>query len=143
MSVPSDESWAFFMRHHDDIRSVCASYLPVRRMEVPNTRVMAGDRPAVREDTGEEVRDSKPLDVTHTIEDFDEAVKVKDSVRLTAIMNRAWLALPESRGVYEVPGVTEMCALLDCTVDGFFEDPDERRDEEDTPEDLRVEGEPL
>ena len=124
MPVPTDEAWAFFLKHHDDIRSVCSLYLPRKRMEVPNTRVMAGDRPAVREDTGEEVRDSVPLKVSHTIADFDDAVKAKDSLKLTAIMNRAWLALPESRAVYSVPGVMPMCDLLDCTVDGFYEDPD-------------------
>lgn len=134
MPVPTDEAWEYFTKHLDAIRGVCAAYLPARRMEVPNTRVMAGGAPVRREETGEEQRDSVPLAVTHTIEDFDDAVRARDSIKLATIMNRAWPALPEDSAIYREPGVTEMCNLLDCTVDGFFEDPDEDRDQDDKEE---------
>lgn len=130
MPVPTDGAWAYFMKHHDDIRNVCASYLPVDRMEIPNTRLVIDGKPVIRE-SGEEQRVARPIAVTHTIADFDAAVQVRDSRRLAEIMNRAWLALPEDRTIYREPGITEMCDLLDCTVDGFFEDPDGRRDEGD------------
>lgn len=124
MAVPTDEAWAYFTKHRDAIREVCRTYLPRTRLEIPNTRVMLDGKSVVVEATGEEQRGSVSLKVTHTIEDFDDAVTRRDSVKLAAIMNRAWLALPESRSVYSEAGVTEMCNLLDCTVDGFFAEPE-------------------
>lgn len=123
MPVPTDTSWSYFLEHHDAIRAVCQQYLPRPHMEVPNTRVhiQIGEGSFMETDQ----RATVPLKVTHTIEDFDGAVKARDSIKLTGIMNRAWLALPESRSIYREPGVTEMCNLLDCTVDGFFEDPED------------------
>lgn len=131
MTIPTDEAWSYFTKHHDAIREVCRAYLPRSRMEVPNTRVELEGRPVLREETGEEQRDSIPIAITHTIEDFDAAVKARDSAKLTDIMNRAWFALPEDQAIYLQPGVTEMCNLLDCTVDGFFDGPSDRSEDEE------------
>lgn len=121
-TYPTDEAWNFFMLHHDAIRAVCERFLPVPKMEVPNTRV------AITTSDGREMvteqRASVPLPVSNTLADFDAAVKAKDTLSrkgLVEIMNSAWLRAPEDRRVYSIPGFTEMCNLLDCTVDGFFD----------------------
>lgn len=120
-TYPTDEAWNFFMLHHDAIRAVCERFLPVPHMEIPNTRVAmttADGRELVTEG-----RASMPLPVSNTLADFDAAVKARDTMspkELVTILNSAWLRAPESRSVYRIPGFTEMCNLLDCTVDGFF-----------------------
>lgn len=119
MAIPTDASWAFFLRHHDDIRSCCARFLPVAEMQIPNTRVAV-----VASDGSECVTDqraARPLEVRHTLVDFDAAVRAKDTRQLNEIMNDAWLRAPEDRSVYRIPGFTEMCDLMDGTVDGFFQ----------------------
>lgn len=132
MTIPTEEAWQYFSTHVEAIRDVCASFLPVKRLEIPNTRVtdFLGN-PVLREDTGEEQRGSIKLETSYTIEDFDKAVKIlvfeeKEEIRtkaaltLSSIMNRAWLGAPESTGVYRVPGFTEMCNLLDETIPGWL-----------------------
>jgi hypothetical protein len=100
-SYPTDEAWDYFTKHLGDIRDVVESFQPVNQMQS-----MAGSF------------GSKTL---YTMEGFDKAVVKKDSETLNSIMNDAWLRAPEDRRVYGIPGFSEMCNLLDCTVDGFFD----------------------
>lgn len=129
-SYPTDDAWAYFLKYQDDIRSVVNDYGSVERMEIPNTRVADRndplDPPAY---TGQ--RDSMPLAKRYGLSDFDLAVVRRDSRSLSVIMNDAWLRLPEQRSVYQIPGVTEMCNLLDCTVDGFDGPDDDEESEGD------------
>lgn len=117
-TYPTDEAWAYFTKHQDDIRAVCARFLPVPEFQVPNTRVAITDSSGT--ETVTDRRAAVALPVENLIADFDAAVAARDSKKLTSIMNDAWLRAPESRSVYDIPGFTEMCNLLDCTVDGFF-----------------------
>jgi len=102
---PTPEAWEYFMKHKDDIRGVIEDYCPS-----PQMQSMAGP---------------SQMDQRYTLADFDAAVESKDTSTLCSIMNDAWLRAPESRNVYSVPGFTQMCNLLDCTVDGFFGDEEE------------------
>ena len=101
-TYPTDAAWAYFMAHRDDIRSICEQFLPVPKMQIPNTRVVLDEV-----ETNE--RASVALPVSNTIADFDTAVKTKDSDRLCEIMNSAWLRAPESTSVYRILGFTR-CA---------------------------------
>jgi hypothetical protein len=85
------------MQHHDAIRQICATYLP-------SERIIKTDK-------------------LYTIEDFDAAVAAKNTKRLETILNNAWFNAPDSRSVYSIPGFTEMCNLLDETVEGFVRAP--------------------
>jgi hypothetical protein len=131
MATPTPEAWHYFTKHLSDIRDVVSMFLPVPRMEIPNTRgPVPDDEHAARvsakmppQAPGEQ-RGTRPLEVRLTITDFDKAVEDKDTNKLAEIMNSAWLRAPESRDVYHIPGFTEMCNLLDCTVDGFLPEPD-------------------
>jgi hypothetical protein len=118
-TFPTEVAWAFFMTHHADIRACCERFLPVPEFQIPNTRVVL-----VAPDGSEMVterRAAMSLPVTNLISDFDAAVRAKDAARLTRIMNDAWIRAPESRRVYDIPGFSAMCDLLDGTVDGFFD----------------------
>jgi hypothetical protein len=97
------EAWEYFMAHHDNIRECVEKFLPVEQWQS-----MAGPF------------GSKTL---WTIEDFDKAVKNNDNTTLVSIMDDTWGRAPEDRSVYQIPGFTEMCNLLDETVEGFHEDP--------------------
>lgn len=124
MTIPTEEAWTFFLKYKDDIRNICATYLSVNDLQVPNTRLTS--------EPGDERRGTVPMKPSpYTLETFDKAVEEKNSILLTNIMNRAWLGAPESRDVYYEPGFTEMCNLLDCTVDGFFDDGTDRQDEDE------------
>lgn len=68
----------------------------------------------------------------HTLSDFDEAVKNKDSDKLNSIMNDAWGRASESREVYNIPGFSEICSLLYGTVEGFIDDDLENKDDNDS-----------
>jgi hypothetical protein len=91
-------------------------------MEVPNSRI------AIVAPDGTEViteyRASVPLPVKYDLAAFDAAVEARDVQRIVVIMESAWLRAPEDRGVYRIPGFTEMCNLLDGSVDGFLGDED-------------------
>jgi hypothetical protein len=123
MAAPTSEAWAYLTKHLPDIRKIVQEYLPITRMEIPNTRVTMPDgQPIFREDSGEAQRDSVFLPKVYTIEDFDHAIQSKDIEALNAIMNDVWARAPESTDVYRIPGFCEMCNLLDGTVRGFLED---------------------
>lgn len=51
------------------------------------------------------------------LEFFDKAVKDSRRSLLENIMNDAWFNAPDSRGVYDIPGFTMMCNLLDGSYD--------------------------
>lgn len=128
--IPTPEAWHYFTKHLADIRDAVSMFLPVPRMEIPNTRGPApDDEYAVRvaskmppQAPGEQ-RGTRPLEVRFTLADFDQAVENRDATKLCEIMNSAWLRAPESRDVYQIPGFSEMCNLLDGTVDGFLPEP--------------------
>lgn len=127
MTIPTPEAWHYFTRHLADIRDVVSMFLPVPRMEIPNTRgPVPDDEHAARvwskmppQASGEQ-RGTRPIEVKFTMIDFDKAVEMRDAPKLCEIMNSAWLRAPESRDVYQIPGFGEMCNLLDGTVDGFL-----------------------
>ncbi len=101
-TCPTDEAWNYFLVHHDDIRSCVENFLPIKQWQS-----MVGP-------FGGKTR--------HSLEEFDNAVTNKNSVKLSTIMNDAWGRAPEDRDVYRIPGFTEMCNLLDGTVDGFVDE---------------------
>lgn len=110
-TYPTDEAWNYFLKHHDNIRDCVEQFLPV-----PQWQSMVGTFGG---------------ETDYTIKDFDAAVTNKNTVKLSSIMNDAWGRAPEDRDVYLTLGFTEMCNLLDCTVEGFVDDDDESREEED------------
>lgn len=114
---PKEDAWAYFMLHHDNIRSVCQEFLPRESMQIPNTRVAVqrGDGPETITDQRAAVKIGRGV----AINQFDVAVVAKDADKLMKIMNDAWLRAPESRSVYGIAGFTEMCNLMDETVEGF------------------------
>lgn len=74
---------------------------------------------------------------------FDDAVKNKNVVQLAGLMNKAWFKAPDDRRVYQIPGFTQMCNLLDGTVDGFLgiggpDDDDDDEEEEPGPTTVAV-----
>lgn len=99
-TYPTDEAWAFFMKHHDAIRDICEELLPRDRIPLINGQQIVAPPEA-------------------KIDQFDAAVKAKDTYLLYDIMNSAWLRAPEDRGVYRIPGFSEMCGLLDFSEEGF------------------------
>lgn len=118
-TYPTDEAWNYFTHNLDDIRAVVGRFLPVPEMQIPNTRVAITDSAGI--ETVTDRRAAIPLPILNVIEDFDNAVAIRDTNKLMEIMNDAWLRAPESRSVYNIPGFSEMCGLLDCTIDGFFD----------------------
>jgi hypothetical protein len=109
-TYPTAEAWNYFTTHLNNIRDVVEQFLPV-----PQWQSMVGP-------FGSET--------DYTIKEFDQAVFDKNTVKLSSIMNDAWGRTPEDRDVYCIPGFTEMCNLLDCTVDGFVDNGDENVIEE-------------
>lgn len=108
LDYPTPEAWACFEKHLADIRECISTFLPVKQWQS-----MVGPFGTKTE---------------HTLEEFDAAVTNKNVRKLSSIMNDAWSRAPESRSVYTIPGFTEMCNLLDGTVDGW-EDNDYDDDE--------------
>lgn len=108
---PTDKAWAYFLANLDDIRDCVEAFLPVEQWQS-----MVGPFGDKSE---------------HTLSDFDEAVRNKNSAKLNSIMNDAWGRAPESREVYNIPGFSEMCNLLDGTVEGFIDDSLENEDDDD------------
>lgn len=106
MRAPSDEAWAYFMLHHDNIRRCIEDFSPR-----PWMQTMTGALPMTP--------------VPNHLAKFDAAVVARDTVLLSDLMNDAWLRAPEDRSVYRVEGFTEMCNLLDETVEGFVPDEEE------------------
>lgn len=53
------------------------------------------------------------------LEAWDHALACMDGAILSNIMNVAWFNAPDKRDVYQIPGFTEMCHLLDETVEGL------------------------
>lgn len=100
MSAPTDKAWNFFLEHRKNIRSVVETFLAVAQWQS-----MVGP-----------FGEATP----YTLRDFDEAVDRKDTDKLSSIMGDVWGRAPEDRDVYRIPGFTEMCNLLDETVEGFF-----------------------
>lgn len=110
-TYPTPEAWAFFEENHQAIRDCCAQFLAN-----PNGKSMMGDFPAK---------------IKFTVDDFDRAVEAKDAVKLFDIFNDAWIRAPESRHVYSIPGFSEMCNLMDGTVDGFIDTDAEYAEDDD------------
>lgn len=121
--TPTSEAWAYFILHQNDIREVVELFLPISRIEIPNTWVTLEARgPVLREETGAEQRASIYAPTTHTIAEFDSAAASRDVDSLFNIMNSAWLRAPEDREVYLIPGFIAMCNLLDETIPGLLGD---------------------
>jgi hypothetical protein len=116
-TYPTEEAWAYFIRNHDDIRSVCQQFLLCESMQVPNTRVVVqhGDGPEIVTEQRATVKIGRGAPINQ----FDTAVVKKDTVKLMEIMNATWLRAPDSRSVYAIPGFAEICNLMDETVEGF------------------------
>ena len=125
---PTEAAWNYFLEHHANIRDCVEMFLPVPRMEIPNTRApiivdeYSTKIAAAMPPHAHESRGSIPLEPNYKLTDFDQAVKDQDTNKLCDIMNSAWLRAPEDREVYRIPGFSQMCNLLDCTVEGFFDD---------------------
>ena len=111
VTYPTVEAWEYFVEHLDDIREVVADFAP--RPWFPTIDGVLHDKSE-----------------THSIDEFDSAVVRRDAEKLFVIMNSAWLSAPEDREVYRIPGFSEMCNLLDFTVEGFV-DEDRPYEEED------------
>lgn len=105
MTSKLNQAWAYFDTHKDDIRAVVEQFLPVEQWQ------------SMRGPFGSKTR--------HTMEEFDAAITNRNVSKLCSIMSDAWGRAPEDREVYRIPGFTEMCNLLDGTVDGFLEDESE------------------
>lgn len=116
---PTDAAWDYFQKHRENIRQCCADFLPAPRMEIPNTRVTIYNRDGST--TESDQMGSMPLPVKHSLADFDKAVQERDSAKLAHIMQDAWIRAPEDRRIYQKPGFTELCNLLDETVEGFVD----------------------
>ena len=57
------------------------------------------------------------------VDKFDQRYMERNRDALDHIMNDAWFNAPDldARDVYSIPGFTEMCNLLDGTVDSWSE----------------------
>ena len=100
-TFPSDKAWNYFLKHKDNIRDIVVTYLAV-----PQWQSMAGP-----------FGNKSEFDIAA----FDKAVEAKDASALNSIMNDAWGRAPEDRAVYSIPGFSEMCNLLDGTVEDFID----------------------
>ena len=49
------------------------------------------------------------------IDDFEIAIAATGTSRLISIMNDAWFNAPDNKLVYQIPGFSAMCSLLDGT----------------------------
>ena len=109
MTSKLEQAWKYFDDNKENIRAVVEQFLPVEQWQS-----MAGPFGKA---------------TSHTMEEFDNAVLNRNVNKLSAIMNDAWGRAPESRSVYHIPGFSEMCNLLDGTVDGFLNDDGEYEDD--------------
>lgn len=51
------------------------------------------------------------------VEDFENAIIQREVAKLMTLMNDAWYHAPDHRQVYNIPGFSKMCCLLDGTYD--------------------------
>ena len=109
MTSKLEQAWKYFDDNKENIRDVVEQFLPVEQWQS-----MAGPFGSA---------------TIHTMEEFDNAVLNRNINKLSAIMNDVWGRAPESRSVYHIPGFSEMCNLLDGTVDGFFDEYEDDADD--------------
>ncbi len=51
------------------------------------------------------------------LEDFEKAINSRNVSKMMNMMNDAWYHAPDHREVYNIPGFSKMCNLLDGTFD--------------------------